>query len=120
MLNMQVGQQITDVENAMMMQFCRPPTVRGNPITFLVIVDPFDSNTHQYFQVLGVAFQLMQSYYYPVRLWIVLANDENLKHCRQEISTATSDHDHYYLKKYQGKNVHRKGTEINIISIRYC
>ena len=35
--------------------------------------------------------------------WILLANEEDLKHCRPSISTSAEDH-YYYLKKYQDVN----------------
>ena len=98
-----------DVQQALMnIQFGRPPTMRRNLMTVLIVLDPFDSYKEDYLQAMGMFFQMMQGMY-PVRIGILFANQKDIDDCRQSLSSTRNancnDELQYCLdKRYDADN----------------
>ena len=95
-----------DVDRALMnMQFGQPPMIRRNLITVLIVLDPFDSYTQDYLQLMGMLFQMMQGMY-PIRVGTLFANQKDIDDCRQSLSSKSGGDDdelQYCLdKRYDG------------------
>ena len=89
-----------DVESVIMsVQFGRPPTIRKNMITFLIVIDPFDSHMHQYYlSTLQLVFQLMQGMY-PVRFGVLFTTNDDIHECQQVLTADGIDENKYCLEK---------------------
>ncbi len=88
-----------EVQNIFMsLQFGRPPTIRRNMITVLMVIDPFDSNAQGYLQMMGLMFQLIQGMY-PLRLGVLFANDKDIEDCKQSMLSFGDEQNKYCLNE---------------------
>lgn len=88
-----------EVQNILMsLQFGRPPSVKRNMITVLMVIDPFDSNAQGYLQMMGLMFQFIQGMY-PLRLGVLLANDKDIEYCKQSILSFGNEQNKYCLNE---------------------
>jgi UDP-glucose:glycoprotein glucosyltransferase len=89
----------SDVQHGLMnVQYGRPPTMRKNLLTILIVIDPFDSKGNFYIQILTFVFQLMQGMY-PVRVGVLFASEQDINYCREKMSSDDMEKDQYCLKK---------------------
>lgn len=68
----------------MMMQFGNPPTIRRNMLTFLLVIDPFNTLTRTV-ELMNILLQMIQSGY-PLRIGVIFSTKNDLNDCLEFLS----------------------------------
>lgn len=93
-----------DIQRVLMgVQFGRPPTIRKNMITILLVIDPFDSNLEGYLMSLSLVLQMIQGMY-PVRTGLLFASEQDMQTCKKYNHDSNGEDNGYCLEQiYQGR-----------------